>query len=99
MKTEEVEIEEIELTDDMKTEETKIEEIVEPMKIDVIPMNGMQVINIPINGNITIISPSMVQSSSATSEFENLQVLNEIPKPADVKMETDNGEIATFEEK
>ena len=67
MKTEEVEIEEIELTDDMKTEETKIEEIVEPMKIDVIPMNGMQVINIPINGNVTIINPSEMQSSSGIS--------------------------------
>ena len=66
MKTEEVEIEEIELTDDMKTEETKIEEIVEPMKIDVIPMNGMQVINIPINGKVTIINPSEIQSSSGS---------------------------------
>ena len=70
MKTEEVEIEEIELTDDMKTEETKIEEIVEPMKIDVIPMNGMQVINIPINGKVTIISPSDMQSSSGSSGSE-----------------------------
>ena len=67
MKTEEVEIEEIELTDDMKTEETTIEEIGEPMKIDVIPMNGMQVINIPINGKVTIINPSEMQSSSGCS--------------------------------
>ena len=72
MKTEEVEIEEIELTDDMKTEDTKIEEIGEPMKIDVIPMNGMQVINIPINGNITIMNPSEIQSSSGSSGSEVL---------------------------
>ena len=83
----------------MKTEQATVEEIDEPMKIEIIPMNGMQVINIPINGNITIINPSMVPSSSETSGFENLQVLNGIPKPADVKMETDEGEIATIEEK
>ena len=57
MKTEEAEVE---------PEEVKIEEIEEPMKIDnsnvtVIPMNGMQVINIPIIGNATIINPSMIQ--------------------------------------
>ena len=83
----------------VKTEQATIEEVDEPMKIEIIPMNGMQVINIPVNGNITIINPSMIQSSSETSEFENLQVLNEISKPADVKMETDEGEIATIEEK
>ena len=83
----------------VKTEQATIEEVDEPMKIEIIPMNGMQVINIPVNGNITIINPSMIQSSSGTSEFENLQVLNEISKPADVKMETDEGEIATIEEK
>ena len=82
----------------VKTEEATVEEIDKPMKIEIIPMNGMQVINIPINGNITIINPSMVQSSPGTSGFENLQVLNEIPKPADVKMETDEGEIAMVEE-
>ena len=54
----------------VKTEQAAIEEIDEPMKIEIIPMNGMQVINIPINGNITIINPSMVQSSPGTSEFE-----------------------------
>ena len=83
----------------VKMEQATVEELDEPMKIEIIPMNGMQVINIPINGKITIINPSMVPSSSETSGFENLQVLNEIPKPADVKMETDEGEIATIEEK
>ena len=66
MKTEEAEVE---------PEEVKIEEIEEPMKIDnsnvtVIPMNGMQVINIPIIGNATIINPSMIQSSSGSSGSE-----------------------------
>lgn len=66
MKTEEAEVE---------PEEVKIEEIEEPMKIDnsnvtVIPMNGMQVINIPIIGNATIINPSMIQSSSGSSVSE-----------------------------
>ena len=83
----------------VKTEQAAFEEIDEPMKIEIIPMNGMQVINIPINGNITIINPSMVPSSSESSGLENLRVLNEIPKPVDVKMETDEGEIATIEEK
>ena len=82
----------------VKTEQAAIEEIDEPMKIEIIPMNGMQVINIPINGNITIINPSMIQSSSETSGFENRQVSNEIPKLADVKIETDEGEIAMIEE-
>ena len=82
----------------VKTEQATVEEIDEPMKIEIIPMNGMQVINIPINGNITIINPSMVQSSSETSGFENRQVSNEIPKLADVKIETDEGEIAMIEE-
>ena len=95
MKTEEIEIDEIDQTDVIKTEEAKIEDVGEPMKVDIIPMNGMQVINIPINGNITIINPSMVQSSSETSAFENRQILNEL---ADVKMETDEGEIAMIEE-
>ena len=70
MKTEEVAIEEIELTDDTKTEEVKIETIDEPMKVDIIPMNGMQVINIPINGNVTIINPYEIQSSSNSSGSE-----------------------------
>ena len=83
----------------VKTEQATVEEVDEPMKIEIIPMNGMQVINIPVNGNITIINPSMIQSSLETSEFENLQVLNEISKPADVKIETDEGEIATIGEK
>ena len=66
MKTEEAEVE---------PEEVKIEEIEQPMKIDnsnvtVIPMNGMQVINIPIIGNATIINPSMIQSSSGSSVSE-----------------------------
>ena len=66
MKTEEAEVE---------PEEVKIEEIEEPMKIDnsnvtVIPMNGMQVINIPIIGNATIINPLMIQSSSGSSGSE-----------------------------
>ena len=82
----------------VKTEQAAIEEIDEPMKIEIIPMNGMQVINIPINGNITIINPSMIQSSPGTSGFENRQILNEIPKLADVKMETDEGEVAMIEE-
>ena len=83
----------------VKLEQATVEELDEPMKIEIIPMNGMQVINIPINGKITIINPSMVPSSSETSGLENLRVLNEIPKPVDVKMETDEGEIATIEEK
>ena len=82
----------------VKTEQATIEEVDEPMKIEIIPMNGMQVINIPVNGNITIINPSMIQSSSSTSGFENLQGLNEVPTPTDVKMEIDAGEIATIEE-
>ena len=64
MKTEEIEIEEIDQTDVIKTEKAKIEENDEPMKVDIIPMNGMQVINIPINGKITIINPLEFQSSS-----------------------------------
>ena len=72
MKTEEIEIEEIDQTDVIKTEEAKIEENDEPMKVDIIPMNGMQVINIPINGNITIINPSEIQSSSRSSGSEVL---------------------------
>ena len=83
----------------VKTEQASVEEIDEPMKVEIIPMNGMQVINIPINGNITIINPSMIQSSSGTSGFENLQDSNSIPKSADVKMEIDVGEIVTIEEK
>ena len=67
MKTEEIEIEEIDQTNVIKTEEAKIEDNDEPMKVDIIPMNGMQVINIPINGNITIINPSEIQSSSGSS--------------------------------
>ena len=82
----------------VKTEQAAIEEIDEPMKIEIIPMNGMQVINIPINGSITIINPSMIQSSPGTSGLENGQVSNEIPKLADVKIETDEGEIAMVEE-
>ena len=72
MKTEEIEIEEIDQTNVIKTEEAKIEENDEPMKVDIIPMNGMQVINIPINGNITIINPSEIQSSSGSSGSEVL---------------------------
>ena len=78
-------------------EQATVEELDEPMKIEIIPMNGMQVINIPINGNITIINPSMIQSSSGSSEFESRQILKETQ--ADIKMETDLGEIATIEEK
>ena len=70
MKTEEIEIEEIDQTDVIKTEEAKIEEIDEPLKVDIIPMHGVHVINIPINGNVTIINPSDMQSSSGSSGSE-----------------------------
>ena len=57
----------------VKTEQATVEEVDEPMKIEIIPMNGMQVINIPVNGNITIINPSMIQSSSGTWKSSDLQ--------------------------
>ena len=95
-------------TEDQK-EETKIDKIEEPMKIQFIPIIG-QIINIPITGNITFIDPSMIQSGMSgqlvptTSQVTDGPlkygtITNENQKSADIKMETDEGEVVTLEEK
>ena len=95
-------------TEDQK-EETKIDKIEEPMKIQFIPIIG-QIINIPITGNITFIDPSMIQSGMSgqllptTSQvtdgpLKSGTITNENKKSADIKMETDEGEVVTLEEK
>ena len=87
-------------------EKTKIEKNEEPMKIQFIPIIG-QIINIPITGNITFIDPSMIQSGSGgqfvpiasqvNGPMETMS--NENRKSAGIKMETDEGEVVTLEEK
>ena len=97
-------------TEDQK-EETKIDKIEEPMKIQFIPIIG-QIINIPITGNITFIDPSMIPAGMSgqllptTSQVTDgplksgtITMSNENQKSADIKMETDEGEVVTLEEK
>ena len=75
----------------------------EAMKIEIIELNCQsgQIINIPINGNITILSPSMIQPSSRNLGSLNPEGFqthsNANQKPADVKMETDQAEISILE--
>jgi len=84
----------------VKTEDAKEDDIAEPMKVEIIPMNEIQGFQIvPIFQMVPILNPSMIQSSSGTSGFANLQILNESPDSADVKIESEQDQIATFEEK
>ena len=83
----------------LKAEESETQAI----KVEIIQLNCQsgQIINIPINGNITILSPSMIQSSSRNLESVNPEEFqthsNANQKPADVKMETDQAEISILE--